>query len=141
MKSFPQSWIQPGEFSWCYRCGEYLTWSKDEPDNSNWCGYCKYRIDIDDMLCGICGLPAVMWFIHGARCDEHSFQENPTDQVLGKITFTIIKIRSNFPFEEAEKAKQQTVEIHNRLKQAMIDLATNRKDLPPLFWMNKPCIT
>jgi hypothetical protein len=53
---------------------------------------------IDDLACGVCGKQAVMFFVHGARCDEHRFHRNPSTRLEGDgFVGCVFSCRTNAP--------------------------------------------
>ena len=146
---FPWDWIDPEEgFHWCASCGQYLTVAHGrhpviengkliDPGELKTCGYCRYKIGVGDMLCGICGEQAEMWDIGGARCRKHEWQEGTDEGYRGEnFCYGTARIRDNYPFEEAEKAQQKTLEDHKKFYAEFIAGCQKRKDsgIPPRNW-------
>lgn len=133
---FPSDWIAPGEFHFCNRCGLKLL-----PPGDNVCAYCKYRIDLDDLLCGVCNVKASMFFVHGARCEKHAFQieaifmQRIADSDNIQASFAIV--RQDFNPHDAEKVSCEL--MHERLFGERRKLAQQRVDdgIEPLFWLLK----
>ena len=131
MDNFPFDWLAPGDIHFC-GCGVKLL-----PPEQLTCAHCRFRVGLDDMLCGMCDKTAAMYFAHGARCEDHKFQVDPSQKVEGEgVVGCFIRMKKPPDPVEAE-AKRQTDEMHKRLWDEACGLASSRRDsgLRRLFWV------
>src|SRR5947209_5354289 len=81
--NFPDDWIEPGEFRFC-GCGNTLL-----PRGRLICCKCRHRPRLENYFCH-CGKPASMFFVHGFRCSDHAFQNEPSEtSISDKLTITV----------------------------------------------------
>lgn len=45
---------------------------------------------IDGNICGVCGKPAVTFFVHGYRCKEHGSQREPSDAIFSDNVIMVV---------------------------------------------------
>lgn len=132
MNSFPNDWIAPGEFHYC-GCGHILL-----PDDERICAKCRYKPRLEDFACGICGVSAAMFFVHGYRCDTHAFNRKPSSAIIrDDITVTASKLLKPVPPNVTEDIAR-CERVHQRLLNIRINIANKRRNegMKPLFWLD-----
>ncbi len=70
---------------YCGACGISLV---DAPGSN--CGCSARRNWLERLACGVCGRPASMSFVHGARCPGHEFVVEPSAAIIADgVVFTL----------------------------------------------------
>lgn len=130
--SFPFSYIAPGEYTYC-GCGLILL-----PKGVLICASCQHKSKLDDFACGICNKQASMFFVHGFRCEEHAFQEKPSQMIESERLVFTYGVRRGVRIKEIEAKKiAESKRIHEALSKERDALALQRMNdgMKPLFWI------